>query len=270
MSRLEHALTRARAEDRPLFVPFWVLGDPDEETALSVLLALVSAGADALELGLPFSDPPADGPVIQAAQSRALAAGTTPPRALALVRQLRAHTDVPVLLMAYANLLDAHEGGAEGFVRAARDAGVDALLVPDAPLEETRPFEEACRRHGLSLAQMVTELTPSERLARIAAAATGYLYVVSRAGTTGTHVGLGARLSDTLARARVATNLPLLVGFGVSSPEDVARVAGAGADGVIVGSALVREVEGDATGLVARVTARARALRRPASPPERA
>lgn len=260
MSRIERALARARAERRPLFVPFWVLGDPDEDTALAVLRALVDAGADALELGVPFSDPPADGPVIQAAQSRALAAGATPPRALALVRRLREHTDIPLFVMAYANLLDAHEGGIDGFAAAAAQAGVDALLVPDAPLEETRPFEEACRRHGLSLAQMVTELTTSERLARIAAHATGYLYVVSRAGTTGTHVGLGARLSDTLTRARAASRLPLLVGFGVSSADDVARVGAAGADGVIVGSALVREADGSPEDLVERVAARARSL----------
>jgi tryptophan synthase alpha chain len=261
MSRIERSLTRARSEQRPLFVPFWVLGDPDEETALAVLRALVDAGADALELGVPFSDPPADGPVIQAAQSRALAAGMTPPRALGLVRRLREHTDIPVFIMAYANLLDAHEGGVDGFAAAASEAGVDALLVPDAPVEESRPFEEACRRHGLCLAQMVTELTSSERLTRIAAAATGYLYVVSRAGTTGTHVGVGARLSDTLTRARAVSSLPLLVGFGVSSAEDVVRVAAAGADGVIVGSALVREAEGETNVLVARVTERARALR---------
>jgi tryptophan synthase alpha chain len=261
MNRIDSALARARAEDRPLFVPFWVLGDPDEQTALSVLRALVDAGADALELGLPFSDPPADGPVIQAAQTRALSAGITPPRALALVRRLREHTDVPLLLMAYANLLDAYEGGVEGFAAAASHAGIDALLVPDAPLEETLPFEEACRRQDLCLAQMVTELTPRERLTHIAARATGYLYVVARAGTTGTHAGVGGRLDETIARARSVTGLPLFVGFGVASADDVARVRAAGADAVIVGSALVREADGSAATLAERVGSRAAALR---------
>ncbi len=265
MSRLETAIARAKLDGRPLFVPFWVLGDPDEEASLEVLRALVAAGADALELGIPFSDPPADGPVIQAAQTRALSTGMTPHTALSLVARLREETAIPLFVMVYANLVLQHEGGLSGFVARAVASGVDVLLVPDVPLEETRPFEEECRAAGLGLAQMITELTGHARAEEISARATGYLYVVSRAGTTGTHAGVGERLATTLARARSVSALPLIVGFGVSSHDDVERVVAAGADGVIVGSALVRlaaSSEGDLAGRVARA-ARAIAGRDP-------
>lgn len=260
MSRLEAALARAREQGRPMFVPFWVLGDPDEGSSFEVLRALVAAGADALELGIPFSDPPADGPVIQAAQTRALAGGMTPSRALSLVARLRLETSIPILVMVYANLALQFEGGLDAFARCAAASGVDVLLVPDAPLEEVSPFEDTCRREGLGLALMVTELTSEARAAQIAAHATGYLYVVSRAGTTGTHAGVGDRLTATLARARGASGLPLFVGFGVSTRTDVARVAASGADGVIVGSALVRLAATPEGELAARVGRAARAL----------
>jgi len=237
--RIDRALATARAAGRAMFVPFWVLGDPDEESCLAILRAMIDAGADALELGIPFSDPPADGPIVQAAGLRALEAGMTPPRALSIIATLRRETAIPLVLLVYANLVEQHDGGVEGFARAAAEAGLDAILIPDAPLEEAGPYAAACARHGVSLAQMVTETTSEARLARIAEVATGYLYVVSRPGTTGTHAGLGGRLAETIARARQHTTLPLFAGFGISTRADVLAAQAAGADATIVGSALI-------------------------------
>jgi tryptophan synthase alpha chain len=259
--RLHHATERARREGRTLFVPFWVLGDPDEETSLDVLRGLLRAGADVLEVGIPFSDPPADGPVVQAADERALAAGMTPRRALTLIGELRSETETPIVALVYANLVAQYEGGIDGFVRDAAHAGLDALLLADVPLEEHGPFAEASARHAVALAQMVTELTSDARLAEVAEVAEGYLYVVSRLGTTGTHASIGGRLADTLARARRASSLPLFAGFGIATPDDVRAARAAGADGVIVGSALVAlAAEHAADTLPDAVEARARPL----------
>jgi tryptophan synthase alpha chain len=260
--RLSQAIERARQGGRSaVFMPFWVLGDPDEQTSLEVIRGLVRSGADIIEVGIPFSDPPADGPVVQAADVRALARGMTPVRALELVAELRKETEIPITLLVYANLVVQFAGGTEGFIQRAAEAGLDAMIVADVPIEECPPFEQACRRHGVGLAQIVTELTSDSRAREIATHAEGYLYVITRLGTTGTHAGLGANVRETLDRLRRVSSLPLFAGFGIASPADVRAARAAGADGVVVGSALVRLTEETPPrDLPAAVEERARAL----------
>ncbi|MCB9688187.1 MAG: tryptophan synthase subunit beta [Alphaproteobacteria bacterium] len=235
------AAARAKAEGRGLVVPFLVLGDPGPEASVALCRALVDGGADALELGLPFSDPPADGPVIQAADQRALAAGTTPELALGLVARVRAFTDVPVSLLVYFNLVLSY--GVERFYADAAAAGVDAVLVADLPPEHAEQAVAAARAAGVAPVFLASELSTPARLARIARDAEGYVYALARIGTTGERAEVAPTLGPALARMREAFDLPLLVGFGISGPEQARAALDAGADGVIVGSALVRLVE---------------------------
>ncbi len=268
--RLRTVIQARRARGEAVFMPFLVLGDPDPETSLDLARALVRAGADILEFGFPFSDPPADGPVIQAADTRALAAGTTPELCFELLARLRTETDRPFTLLMYWNLI--LQFGVDAFYRRAAEVGVDAVLVADLPLEEAEPAVVAARAQGVAPICIVSELSTDARLAALAPLADGYLYVVTALGITGTRASLGAALAPTLARARAASPLPLLAGFGISTPEHVAEVRAAGADGAIVGSALIRALEarlGNPAAAVAAVETAARALaeaaHRPAS-----
>ncbi len=240
MSRIRAVVERLVARDEIAFVPFVVLGDPDLATSLALIEALVEAGADALELGLPFSDPPADGPVVQAADLRALAAGTTPPAAMELLDEVRARWDIPVSLLIYYNL--ALQYGLDAFYKRAAKAGVDAILIADVPLEEAAPALAAARTHGVAPVFIASELSTTERLTRLAEVAQGYVYTVARVGITGEQRRVGGALAATLKRLRQATDLPALVGFGIAAPEHVRAVRAAGADGVICGSAIVRRI----------------------------
>ncbi len=220
------------------FVPFVVLGDPDPEQSLRLVDALVGAGADMLELGFPFSDPPADGPVIQAADDRALAAGMTPPRAFELLAEIQHRHAIPVGLLIYYNLVLQY--GVEAFYARCAEVGVDGVLIADLPLEESAECVAAARAAGVAPVFIGSALSDDARLRANADVAGGYLYGVTRVGITGSQDELDARLTADLDRFHRCVPLPVLAGFGISTPAQVRQVLTAGADGAITGSALVR------------------------------
>ncbi len=234
--RLGAVLDARRRSGRKALAPYVMLGDPDLPTSLAVARAMIAAGADALELGLPFSDPLADGPVIQAAGQRALTGGFKVPQALEAVAALRAETDCPLALMTYVNPV--MQRGYADFVRDAAGAGADGLIVPDLPLEESQGLGELCRADGMDLVLFVAPTSTDRRIEAVARAASGFVYCVSVAGVTGAREDTLARVPATVARVRARCDLPLLVGFGINSPEK-ASAAAAVADGVIVASWIV-------------------------------
>lgn len=213
-------------------------GDPNLAATEELALACVRGGADILELGVPFSDPIADGPEIQMAGQRALLAGTRPRDVLDLAARLRARTEVPLVLMSYLNPILAL--GPHEFVARARAAGLDGLIIPDMPLEESDEIRTLLDAQGIDLVQLVSPATTLARAATIGQASRGFLYVVSRYGTTGTRLDLPEGLAVRLGELRRITALPLAVGFGISTKEHVEILASAGADGIVVGSAVVR------------------------------
>lgn len=251
MDRIADTFARARAEGRACFVAYICAGDPDFDTSLAVARALIEAGVDILELGVPFSDPLADGLTNQLAAQRALESGMTAARTFELVRAIRAFSQVPIVFYTYYNLVFAH--GIDAYARAAREAGVDGLLTLDLPPEEAGELGTACARHGLRTVFIVAPTTPESRLPRIGAATTGFVYYVSREGVTGVRDHLPANIGAAVAAIRRHIALPVVVGFGISRPEQVHEVARV-ADGVVVGSALVnciRDHLGDPAGTVA-------------------
>ncbi len=235
--RIAQAFAGARESGRSAaLMPYAMGGFPDLATSRAIGAAYVEAGADLIELGVPFSDPLADGAVVHAAGTQALSAGATFLGVLEVARELAPR--VPVVLMCYANLLYAR--GVEAFADALARADLSGMIVPDLPLEEAPAVLEACDARGLALVPLVAPTTPEERLRRIGAGARGFLYTVSVAGTTGERAGPADDLAAVLARAAAHTEVPVAVGFGISTPEHAAAAARAGADGVIVGSRLVR------------------------------
>lgn len=244
MSRYERLFAAAAAAHRGVFVPFVMLGDPDLALSRRILRALVEGGADALELGLPFSNPVADGPVIQAAGVRALGAGVRTRDCWELLRELRAFApEVPVGLLVYANLVVNH--GPDAFYAAAAVAGVDSVLVADVPTLEAEPFVASATRHGIAPVLIAPPNASDERLAVIARLGRGYTYVVTRAGVTGADEAMrGGPESRVrlLARLRALGAPPPLLGFGISRPEHVAQAIAAGAAGAISGSAVVAHI----------------------------
>jgi tryptophan synthase alpha chain len=225
------------------FISYTCAGDPDGPTSLRVLDALVEAGVDVLEIGMPFSDPLADGPTNQAAAERALRAGFHGDDGLALVATVRErHPETPLVLYTYYNLLYAR--GVEEYLRAAAAAGVDGILVLDLPPEEAEgEYLEACRRHGIRTVFIVAPTTPPDRIPRITAVTTGFVYYVSREGVTGERSEQAEGVGEAVAAIRAHTDRPVVVGFGISTREQVAATAPL-ADGVVVGSAIVRRVAG--------------------------
>jgi tryptophan synthase alpha chain len=215
-------------------MPYLMGGFPDLEASRAIGEAYADGGADLVELGVPFSDPLADGPVIHAAGTKALAAGATVPAVIELGRALAER--LPVILMCYANLVLAR--GVERFADELARAKVSGLIIPDLPLEEAPAALEACDAAGIALVPLVAPTTPEERLARIGARARGFVYAVSVTGTTGERAEVDA--GDLLARVKAHTEVPVALGFGIATPEHAAAAAAAGADGVIVGSRLVR------------------------------
>jgi tryptophan synthase alpha chain len=219
-------------------VPFAVLGDPDRATSLALLRALVDAGADALELGVPFSDPIADGPVIQAAVDRALAAGTNPAECWALIAELRSsYPALPIGVLTYANLVE--RAGLGRFYAQAGAAGADSVLVADVPMDEAGPFREAADAAGVAFVAMAPPNAPSRVLDAVARATQGYTYVVSRPGVTGAEASLRRGAGAIIAALRERGAAPPLLGFGIAEPRHVREALAMGAAGVICGSAVV-------------------------------
>jgi len=239
-SRIADTLSRLRQEGRAALVPFLTVGDPDLQTSRDAIMAVAEAGADILELGVPFSDPIADGPVIQESSQRALAAGSSLPRILEMVTWLRQRTDVPLVLFGYCNPFFRY--GDEAIARDAVAAGADGILCTDLPPEEAGPLATACRRHGLDRIFLLAPTSTEERMRAVAQYASGFVYMVSVLGVTGARASVPSDgVQDLVRQARAITSLPVGVGFGISTPEQAASVA-AYADLVIVGSALVRRV----------------------------
>jgi len=237
MSRLASAFARAHSQKRAAFVAYICVGDPDFDTSLTVARTLLKSGVDILELGVPFSDPLADGLTNQLAAQRALASGMNAARGLEFVRQLRAEfPEAPIVFYTYYNLVFANGVGA--YVEAAAAAGVDGMLTLDLPPEEAGEVLAAAKQHKLDTVFIVAPTTPDARIPKITAATTGFIYYVSREGVTGVRADAAANIPEAVARIRKHTKLPVAVGFGISTRAQVASVA-AHADGVIVGSALV-------------------------------
>jgi tryptophan synthase alpha chain len=228
-----------RRAGRHALAPFVTAGDPDVETTLAVLEALDRAGASLCELGVPYSDPIADGPVIQSSYTRALASGFTLERLFALAKAATARVRMPILAMVSYSLI--YRRGIERFVADAAAAGLTGFVVPDLPIEESDQLDGACRAAGLALVRLVTPTTPPDRAEAIARRSTGFLYCVSVAGVTGARTDLPPGLIERVQWLRTKTDVPILVGFGISTPEQAQAVASV-ADGVIVGSAVVRQV----------------------------
>ncbi len=240
MSRLAAKFAELRKEGRAGFIPFVTGGDPDTETSLAILEALPAAGADIIELGMPFSDPMADGPAVQASSTRALKAGASLPRVLELVKKFRRKdSKTPLVLMGYFNPIHAY--GTARFARDVAAAGVDGLIAVDLPIEEDEVLRLPAAAQGVDLIRFVTPTTDEARLGRILEAASGYLYYVSVAGVTGTKTFTETDVAAAIARIRAASKLPVAVGFGIRTPEQAAAIARM-ADGVVVGSALVNKV----------------------------
>lgn len=234
------------SQNKPAFMPYFPLGYPDYETSLDIIQACVEAGADLMELGVPFSDPLADGPVIQHSTQAALEQGMTVARCLAGVRELRARgITIPFMLMGYINPILAY--GTARFICDAVEAGANGLIVPDLTPEEAGELETLCRAHGLALVFLLAPNSPEERIKLVCKKTTGFVYLVSVMGVTGAREHTPVGLRDFVARVRAVqerenARLPVAVGFGISSPEQAAEV-GEIADGIIVGSALVKEVK---------------------------
>lgn len=227
-----------RAQGRAALMPYFTLGYPTADVSLAVVEAMARGGADLIELGVPFSDPLADGPTIQHSTQVALEQGMSVRRCLEMVAQIRARgVTQPLLLMGYINPVLAY--GVERYAADARAAGADGLIMPDLPMEEAGPLEAACRAHGLALVYLVSPASTPERVAALAQRSSGFLYLVSLTGVTGERAALSAGLAGFIARVREKASVPLAVGFGISTPQQ-AQAVGRLADGVIIGSALVR------------------------------
>lgn len=240
LTKLTAALAARREAEEAVVAPFLTAGDPDMDFTFQALEAAQQAGATLCELGVPYSDPIADGPVIQASYTRALNAGGTLEGVLGLARRAAEQLTMPLVAMTSYSII--FRRGIDRFVGEAVDSGLTGLIVPDLPIEESALLGTACREAGLALVRLVTPTTPPERAARIAAETTGFLYCVSVAGVTGERVALPQQLKDRVLWLKEQTEAPILVGFGISRPEQV-REVGNVADGVIVGSALVRHLE---------------------------
>jgi tryptophan synthase alpha chain len=244
ISKLAAVFAANRAAGRKAVAPFVTAGDPDPATSVAVLQALDRAGASLCELGVPYSDPIADGPVIQASYTRALGSGITLEKVFGVAREATPRVTMPILAMASYSLV--FRRGIDRFVADATAAGLAGFVVPDLPVEESDDLDGACRAAGLALVRLVTPTTPPARAAAIAAKSTGFLYCVSVAGVTGARTELPPGLIDRVKWLRGQTDVPILVGFGISGPDQVKAVCEV-ADGAIVGSALVRLVAEQAT-----------------------
>jgi len=227
--------------DHTALIPFFVLGDPDEDTSFAVIKTAIDAGADILELGIPFSDPIADGPTIQKADIRALTNGMTCDKAFALIRRIKNYRNIPMGLLMYYNLICHY--GVEAFYRDAAEAGVNGILIADLSIDDADEILPVTEAVGLDTVFMVTPITALERKQRIIEKTTGFIYTVSLLGVTGSRNDLSDTVEDLVKQMKSLTDVPVCVGFGVSKPEHAAAIARAGADGVIIGSKIVGLIE---------------------------
>lgn len=239
MNRIAAKFAQLKAAGKKGFIVYIGAGDPDLNATLKLALAFDHAGVDILELGVPFSDPLADGLVNQLAAQRGLEAGTTPPTVLATVAALRRDSEIPVVLYIYFNLI--HKVGMEQFIADAAKAGVDGLLVLDLPPEESDNYEALMQKHGLCNIYLVAPTTPEDRMELIVKRGSGFIYYISREGVTGMQSQVASNLASQVTRIRAHTSLPIAVGFGISNPEQ-ARLVAQSADACVVGSAIVNQI----------------------------
>lgn len=234
MNRMEKVFSNGKA-----FIPFITAGDPDLEVTERLVYELAKSGADLIELGIPFSDPVAEGPVIQAADSRALSAGVTTDQVFDLVRKIRKSCDIPLAFMTYINPVFSY--GTERFIKTGKEAGVDAIIIPDLPFEERDEVKPYCEKYEITFISMIAP-TSKGRIRSIAAQAEGFIYCVSSLGVTGIREKIGSDAADMIRSVKAVKNIPCAVGFGISTPEQAKAMADI-SDGVIVGSAIVKIIE---------------------------
>ena len=227
--------------DRAALIPFFVIGDPDFDTSFEIVKTAIDAGADILELGVAFSDPIADGPTIQKADIRARNAGMNVKKALEFIKKIKAYKDIPIGLLMYYNLI--YQYGAGKFFADFHEAGVNSVLVADLSIDDADEIIEPAASAGLDTVFMVTPNTETERMKLIASKTTGFIYTVSLLGVTGSREKLSEQVEGLIAKLKKLTGVPVCVGFGISKPEHAAKVAAAGADGVIIGSKIVKIIE---------------------------
>jgi tryptophan synthase alpha chain len=252
MNRIEARFGKLKRERKKGFIVYIGAGDPNLEATRQLALAFDQLGVDVLELGVPFSDPLADGLVNQLAAQRGLESGTTPPKVLETVAAIRTKSEIPIVLYIYFNLL--HRWGVERFVAEAARAGVDGMLVLDLPPEEAEQYEAQMRKNGLCHIYLIAPTTPDERIAFIAKRGSGFLYYVSREGVTGMQQKISDTIGEMISKIRAHTSLPIAVGFGISNAEQAKAIAQC-ADAIVVGSAVVNQIaeNGKSAELVPRV-----------------
>lgn len=242
MDRYKQSFEGLKNKGQGAFMPFVILGDPDYETSLQIIKALVDSGADMLELGIPFSDPIADGPAIQAASGRALESGMKTHDCVRMLRQIRDYNArIPIGLLIYSNLVYSY--GTQDFYRDAKAAGVDSILIADVPMEEIKPFLHAAEEYGISQIFLATPATPPDRLKKIVGLSSTFIYIVAVLGVTGARQSVSDKTTQTVQKIRSLTSLPLMTGFGISKPEHVKPIMNAGSDGVVIGSAIAGLIE---------------------------
>src|ERR1019366_1742756 len=259
MNRIEERFARLKREGKKGFIVYIGAGDPNLEATRRLALEFDQAGVDVLELGVPFSDPLADGLVNQLAAQRGLESGTTPPKALETITAIRRESQIPIVLYIYFNLI--HRVGMEKFIADAAKAGVDGLVVLDLPPEESDNYEALMKKAGLCHIYLVAPTTPEDRMELIVKRGSGFIYYISREGVTGMQTSIASNLASQVAKIRAHTNLPIAVGFGISNPEQAKAVAQE-ADGCVVGSAIVNQIaeHGQSPELVAKVSAFVKSL----------
>lgn len=245
MNKLHHVFAKGKA-----FIPFITAGDPNLAVTEQLILAMAKAGADLIEIGIPFSDPVAEGVVIQSADSRALAGGVTTDKIFAMVRRIRQTCDIPIAFMTYINPIFTY--GTDRFLNNCQDVGVTAVIVPDMPFEEKEELQPACSAHNIALISMIAP-TSQERIRMIAREAEGFVYCVSSLGVTGVRQEIGNDAAAMISVVKEVKDIPCAIGFGISTPEQAAKMA-AISDGVIVGSAIVKIVEQHGVDCVPHVT----------------
>jgi tryptophan synthase alpha chain len=231
MSNIKNAFKNGKA-----FIPFITCGDPNLEVTKKAVIAMVEAGADLVELGIPFSDPTAEGPVIQEGNLRALQGGVTTDKIFSMVRELRQSVSVPMVFMTYANVVFSY--GAERFISTCQEIGIDGLILPDIPFEEKGEFQNVCKKYSVDLISLIAP-TSDQRISMIAKEAEGFVYCVSSLGVTGTRTEITTDVGAMVRKVKEQQDIPCAIGFGISTPEQAAKMAES-ADGVIVGSAIVK------------------------------